>query len=160
MCQHAHSLLPDLIWSVFQWDIGGSRFGRGVWPSWKTHRTPHGVKHSPSDSPLGGNIGKPGGPPLCMAWTPLDRFFSHWKNVPEVIRGWDCHDFWRSFAWRSRFFCGGTATFGLPDPIGHFLGVIMSENTKNEHEEAAQAQPNKNICKNKTTCQFSSQSVD
>ena len=31
---------------------------------------------------------------------------------------------------------------------------------KNEHEEAAQAQPNKNICKNKTACQFSSQSVD
>ena len=90
----------------------------------------HGAKHSPSESPLGGNIGKPGGPPLCMAWTPLDRFFSHWKNVPEVIRGWDCHDFWRSFAWRSRFFCGGTGNVGAGHPIGHFLGVIMTENTK------------------------------
>ena len=90
----------------------------------------HGAKHSPSESLLGGNIGKPGGPPVCVARTPLDRFFSHWKNVPEVIRGWYPHDFWRSFAWRSRFFCRGTGNLRTWHPIGHFLGVIMKENIK------------------------------
>ena len=53
----------------------------------------NGAKHSPSELPLGGNIGKPGGPPLCMAWTPLDLFFSHDQNVLEAIRAWDPHDF-------------------------------------------------------------------
>ena len=37
----------------------------------------HGAKHSPSESAQGGNNGKPGGPPLCMAQAPLDRSFSH-----------------------------------------------------------------------------------
>ena len=35
---------------------------------------PIGAKHSPSESPLGGNIGKPGGPTLCGPGPPLDRF--------------------------------------------------------------------------------------
>ena len=95
-----------------------------------------GAKHSPSESPLGGNIGKPGGPPVCVAWTPLDRFFSYWKNVPEVILLWDCHDFWRSFAWRSRFFLWRDRNTQVKAPYWSLFGGHDDRKHKNEHQEA------------------------
>ena len=49
----------------------------------ETIQCPNCAKHSPSESARGGNNGKPGGPPLDGPATPLDRFFSHQKSVPE-----------------------------------------------------------------------------
>ena len=45
-------------------------------------------------------------------------------------------------------------------PYWSLFGGHHDRKHKNEHEEAAQAQPHKNICKNNTACKFSSQSVD
>ena len=78
----------------------------------------------------GGQHWKTGGSSTLWAPTPFDRFFSHGKNVPEVVRGWDPHDFWRSFAWRSRFFRGGTGKVHPAASIGDFLVVIVRENIK------------------------------
>ena len=57
---------------------------------------------------------------------------SLWRvpQVPEVIRGWDPHDFRRSFAWRSRFFRGGTGKVHPAAPIGDFLGSSWQKTWK------------------------------
>ena len=57
------------------------------------HFDSHGAKHSPSDPPRGPNDAKPGGPPGCMAWTPLDCFLSSQNEPFSKKQLFDPNDF-------------------------------------------------------------------
>ena len=123
--------------------------------TWKTH----GAKHSPSESALGGNNGKPGGPPLCVAWTPLDRLFSHLKSVPERMEAWERPIFGALSHGDLDFFMDRPETLTRGAFFDH-LWCHYERKHENEAREAVKGQKYKIICENKTTCKFSSHSVD
>ena len=108
----------------------------------------------------GGQHWKTGGSSTLYGLDPFGPIFLPLKERSRSHSGMGLSWFLTIFRMAFTIFLWRDRKCGLGAPYWSLFGGHHDRKHKNEHEEAAQAQPNKNICKNKTTCQFSNWSVD